>query len=485
MSRVRTFRAETMQQALEIVRDEMGANAVILHTKQVAQKRLLPWGKPKELVEITAGLEVDIPSAAERIANRERRTARQQQQQQNQQQKRSSLPVQQQPSRSQQSPAPTRLNFTTPEEPLTLQRPQPIKPKIPQAEEQNKNPQQNKREQHKRQQVEKPVARKTETPPNAQPKKRRLPENDQFTEFAQRLDGIEKMLANLSRFSQLPLVDNLPGELFNLYTELKTAHVSDEIAREIVFRMQDHCSVQQLEDVAATKALLTAMLESELNCKGSIIPVKGERKVVALVGPTGVGKTTTIAKLAANFQLREGLRVGLVTVDTYRIAAVDQLKTYAEIIDLPMQVVTNPFEMRRALDEMAGLDLILVDTAGRSPHDDLRIQELEHLIAGTGIDEVHLVMSGASSIDNWETTLDKFSTAGISSIVLTKLDEMQGLGPLLSLSRKTDLPISYLTTGQDVPEDIEPAETTRLTQLILGEQSLRKKSPHVGRVHNG
>ncbi len=115
--------------------------------------------------------------------------------------------------------------------------------------------------------------------------------------------------------------------------------------------------------------------------------------MVALVGPTGVGKTTTIAKLAANFRLRDGIRMGLVTVDTYRIAAVEQLRTYAEIIDLPMKVVTSPREMRRALEELQGLDLILIDTAGRSPRDELKIQELKSLLNEAQVDEVHLVLS--------------------------------------------------------------------------------------------
>src|SRR5690606_26350105 len=115
-------------------------------------------------------------------------------------------------------------------------------------------------------------------------------------------------------------------------------------------------------DSAASKSLLAALIESQLVCSQPIRPVPGQRKVVALVGPTGVGKTTTIAKLAANFRLRDNIKMGLVTVDTYRIAAVEQLRTYAEIIDLPMQVVSTPKEMQQALDEMVGLDLVLIDT---------------------------------------------------------------------------------------------------------------------------
>jgi flagellar biosynthesis protein FlhF len=194
--------------------------------------------------------------------------------------------------------------------------------------------------------------------------------------------------------------------------------------------------------------------------------------VVALVGPTGVGKTTTLAKLAANFRLRDGLRMGLVTVDTYRVAAVEQLRTYAEIIDLPMKVVTSPRDMRRALDELQGLDLVLIDTAGRSPRDDLKIQELKSLLAEARVDEVHLVLSLVASARSLEATAEKCAPAGPTSMILTKLDEAVGMGLLMSVARRVPLPVSYLTTGQDVPDDIEPAQARRMARLVLGEENL-------------
>jgi putative DNA-invertase from lambdoid prophage Rac len=191
---------------------------------------------------------------------------------------------------------------------------------------------------------------------------------------------------------------------------------------------------------------------------------------LALVGATGVGKTTTIAKLAANFRLRGAVKLGLVTVDTYRVAAVEQLRTYAEIIDLPMKVVTNPLEMRRALDELAGLDLVLIDTAGRSPKDELQIQELKSLLAEAHVDEIHLVLSMTSSRQSLEAAADKFKAAGTTAMILTKLDEASGMGAVLSLARRVELPISYLTAGQAVPDDIEPAHPRRLARLVLGQE---------------
>jgi flagellar biosynthesis protein FlhF len=204
---------------------------------------------------------------------------------------------------------------------------------------------------------------------------------------------------------------------------------------------------------------------------GPIDTTKRNGRIVALVGPTGVGKTTTIAKLAANYRLRENKRIGLITVDTYRIAAVEQLRTYADIIDLPMEVVSTPQEMREAIDRMRDLDLVLMDTAGRSPRDEVRIRELKALLAEAKPDEVHLVLSAVGSATSMAVTAQRFATVGTSALVVTKLDEAMGLGSLLSVTRSCQLPISYLTNGQNVPDDIRVAKKKELAQLILGTES--------------
>jgi flagellar biosynthesis protein FlhF len=160
--------------------------------------------------------------------------------------------------------------------------------------------------------------------------------------------------------------------------------------------------------------------------------------------------------------------VGLITVDTYRIAAVEQLRTYADIIDLPLEVVATPREMRQAIDRLAGLDLVLMDTAGRSPHDEVRIQELKSILAEAHADEVHLVLSSVANPTSVRTAVEKFAEVGVTALLLTKLDEAAGLGSLLPLIRNSHQPISYLTTGQDVPHDIEPADSHKLAQRILG-----------------
>ncbi|RIK86715.1 MAG: flagellar GTP-binding protein [Planctomycetota bacterium] len=267
-----------------------------------------------------------------------------------------------------------------------------------------------------------------------------------------------------SRLSQQP---KLPPLLSNLLGELLDADFDEPAARELIDRLRREAAAEA-SDIRAARLRLVSMIESELRVTGPIRAATGAGRVVALVGPTGVGKTTTIAKLAANYRLRDNRRVGLVTVDTYRIAAVEQLRTYAEIIDLPMEVVSTPREVGEAVKRMRDFDLVLMDTAGRSPRDEVRIRELRALLAEAHPDEVHLVLSSAASSRGLLAAVDNFTPVGVTSLIVTKLDEATGLGGLVKLARHSGLPFSYLTDGQNVPDDITVAEPQQMARMILG-----------------
>jgi flagellar biosynthesis protein FlhF len=137
-------------------------------------------------------------------------------------------------------------------------------------------------------------------------------------------------------------------------------------------------------------------------------------------------------------------------------------------MDLPMEVVSTPQEMRQAVDRLSGLELIFVDTAGRSPRDEIKLQELRSMLAEAQADEVHLVLSSVASSKSLTKTAELFAEVGTTALLLTKLDEATGLGNLLPLTRNCPLPISYITNGQNVPDDIAPADGRKLTRVILG-----------------
>jgi flagellar biosynthesis protein FlhF len=282
-----------------------------------------------------------------------------------------------------------------------------------------------------------------------------------------RLNDLQSMVEDLCRQSQRGTPHDLPPALFHVFTDLIQADVGEALAREMVERVRVELTDDELTDSSAVREQLTRLIEDDIPVAGAINIQPGQRRLVALVGPTGVGKTTTIAKLAANFRLKEQRKVGLITVDTYRIAAVEQLRTYADIIELPMAVVANAREMREAVARMSDLELVLMDTAGRSPRDEVKIEELRTLLAEAEADEVHLVLSSAGSAGSLVRTAEQFAAVGATSLVLTKLDEVSNVGHLLPLVRAARLPLSYLTDGQNVPDDIAPASARRLARMVL------------------
>jgi len=275
-------------------------------------------------------------------------------------------------------------------------------------------------------------------------------------------------LGRLPRSRKLPpgCLD-LPDALLQVYSDLIESEFHEEVARSLIEDLYENASKAELAHCGQLRLRLARMIEAEIAVAGEIDTSAAARRIVALVGPTGVGKTTTIAKLAANFRLRQQKQVGLVTVDTYRIAAVEQLRTYADIMDLPMEVVSTPREMCRALARMSDLDLVLMDTAGRSPHDEVRVRELRTMLAEARADEVHLVLSSAASGESLMKNAAQFAGVGTTALILTKLDESTGLGNLLPLLQSRALPLSYVTHGQNVPDDIAPAQACELARRML------------------
>lgn len=272
-------------------------------------------------------------------------------------------------------------------------------------------------------------------------------------------------------------MQGIPAPLEDLFRELVVAGVNEGVARRWI-ETTSSFSVNLGEEFSPQfwYESLQRTVARELKLAGAIRTQPGDRRVVALVGPTGVGKTTTIAKLAAGFRIEARRRVGLLTIDTFRIAAVQQLKAYAEIMDLPMEVVERSGEMEAALDRLGDVDLVLIDTAGRSPRSDARIDQLVEFMQAARPDETHLVLSATNAPATTAAVLSGFAPVRPTAAILTKLDETPQIAPILSAletsSSLGSVPLSYITNGQQVPDDIALADTDALVARLLSSQSV-------------
>lgn len=283
--------------------------------------------------------------------------------------------------------------------------------------------------------------------------------------------SLKSMVSDLVRDTRRLCADRVPEELYDTYRRLVENEVAEQIAQQLINDVRSDLPPERVQDPGAVRARLAGLLERMLPTAGPIQPVRNAAPtIIALVGPTGVGKTTTIAKLAANFCLRERRKVGLITIDTYRIAAVEQLKTYAEIIDVPLTVAMSPDQLSDAVRGMSDRDVILIDTAGRSQRDAIRIKDLERFFRAVRPDEIHLVLSGTCSEAVLHETIERFRAVGIDRVIFTKLDEAIGFGVILSCLTKANAKLSYVTTGQDVPDDIEVGRAETLARLILDDR---------------
>ena len=265
---------------------------------------------------------------------------------------------------------------------------------------------------------------------------------------------------------------DVPPELLGLHTNLLGQDLPESIATELIREVKSSLSEKDIENGTLVRRALVdriarriAVAECDLAAKKA-----GRAKVIAVIGPTGAGKTTTIAKLAATYKLRDKKRVGLITVDTYRIAAVDQLRTYADIIEVPLRTVLTAGELHQAIHAMRDLDVVLIDTAGRSQKDHVRLSQLRGFLTAAAADEVHLVVSAIANPSVVRSTLERFLPLGANRVIISKVDEAETFGMILNVATRK-VALSYITTGQDVPDDLAPARAQQLACWIAGESA--------------
>ena len=252
----------------------------------------------------------------------------------------------------------------------------------------------------------------------------------------------------------------------SLHEALKLQEVDDDTLSEMAAQAN---AGETLVDVhtPGARATLVRYLNEHVRFSDGIKLNRHGVRIAALLGTTGVGKTTTLAKVAAKFVLEQKTDVALITADTYRISAVEQLKTYSDILELPLEIVYNPTELASAIERHRDKDLILIDTAGRSQHNDYQMRELEEFLRVNPRIEKHLVISATTKFTDAKHIMSKFAKVEPDRIIFTKVDETASLGMIINLLRDKKFSLSYITTGQSVPDDIDPANSDVLANLLL------------------
>ncbi|MGA9178058.1 MAG: hypothetical protein WBZ05_12505 [Desulfobacterales bacterium] len=285
-------------------------------------------------------------------------------------------------------------------------------------------------------------------------------------EVKQELMSIKEMLYLLNNSDVfIEKMITFPGVL-SLYTKMIKNGVNDRYVRQL-FERTGAFNGHPVNDMKSIKDRAFKEIMKVVDVKNPFDIKENKQIIAAFIGTTGVGKTTTIAKLAARLMLEKTKKVGLISLDAYRIGAMEQLQTYANILGVPCFKAFKTKDLIFALRRMEGKDIVLIDTAGQSQYDRSRLDELRRLIPGDLDISTHLLLSIATAEDEMNRAADNFRCLNYQSYIFTKRDETQKCGSILNQMIKQRLPVSYITTGQNVPEDIEQANRAKLLELIV------------------
>jgi len=283
-----------------------------------------------------------------------------------------------------------------------------------------------------------------------------------------------KLIQNMFWDERADKIGNLhiPPEFSEIYKLTIESGMNVKHVEEIMNLTLEHMPLKMRENSETVKRYFQVLLRKMVPVRIEKTPVAPAKKVIMLVGPTGVGKTTSIAKLAARYSylMEKKYKVGLIVLDTYRIGAVEQLMQYARMMKLGIETVVDPPEFASALNAMSYCDYILIDTMGSSPYDKEKITKIYDCLQNNTTDlsiETVLVMPSSIKYEDLKATYDNFETLGIDTMMFTKLDETRGFGNIFSLMYETSKPISYFSVGQEVPEDLVVASSDYLIECML------------------
>lgn len=478
--KIRRYTCKDMQEALLKVKMDLGSEAVIMNSRKVKPKGFLGLFQ-KPMIEVVAAIDDDyVRPRPNAFQNRQT----------------PAYPSVQQPQQVPSQPQP----FVQPVVPASSysQAPQPQTSSVHQQEA-LQTPAVAYRQAAQAYQAEaahREEARNVEEPKLAnKTNSSDHPDRQVINELENKVKSMESMLEQIFKVVQgkeNPPKDSLPKESFqegpsafsstsssetendnlNILGQILLDHdVEPKLIEKILDKIKERGSASlKLEEVVNLAARVMTVLLGE----PEPLKLKEDKRphVAIFIGPTGVGKTTTLAKIAADFTLNRQKKVGLITADTYRIAAVEQLKTYAEILNLPVSVVYSPNEIKDAIERLSDNDLILIDTAGRSHKNQASFNELKTLVNAVNADETYLVMSCNTGRIAVKEILEYYAFIKNYKLLFTKLDESPVPGVILNARYMTGKPLSYTTAGQSVPDDLDVADIKQLVSGILAKPGI-------------
>lgn len=301
-----------------------------------------------------------------------------------------------------------------------------------------------------------------------------VPKVDKLNEINNELAILKNMMKKIST-SVVEKNTEIPRELKEYQRKLIENGVEYYTAKSILKKLSEQIDFNNKDDRSIEKIMKYVLSEYI----GDVKPLNVNapyQKVIFFVGPTGVGKTTTLAKIAAQLVMEKKYDIGLVTSDTYRIAAVDQLKTYSDILKLPLEVAYNQEDMYKTLIKFKEKDFIFVDTAGINHRKIDEEDPIYKIINSVKNKEVYLVLSGTTDYNTLKSIINHYSFIEDYKIIFTKLDEAEGFGSILNAKYLTKSPVSYITTGQNVPNDIEVLDRDKVVNGLIGEKLYERPS---------
>jgi flagellar biosynthesis protein FlhF len=430
--RVKRYVVDSMPDALQKIRTDLGKDAVILNTKEIRTGGFLGmFGKKK--IEVIAA--IDANSNAENSGVP--RISPQLQQQRAQAAVSSILPVREHAHRSDFPEVPDVFTDAVPTKKEHLTVPATIESTQAYIPKQVYTPQS--------------VAAPTKTYPK-----------EEF--LLEELKQMKEMMRKLTVSSEQT---GLPEPLQKIEQRLLDQEMNPMLVRELLDEVLTDLTAAN-ESVTDESALhLTRTKLRNIFGDNSNKRIKSNTRVVHFVGPTGVGKTTTIAKLAAEQVLKYQRKVGFITSDTYRIAAIEQLKTYATILNVPLEVVFSPQDLAKAFHNLEGCDVIFMDTAGRNFRNEMYVSELNALLKTQGNSETILVLSLTTKYRDMQAITNNFNKFKLDKVLFTKMDETDSYGAIVNLVHEFSLQLSYVTDGQSVPDDISEMNESQIIDLLL------------------